>query len=187
VAIVLGAVEDSSPLIDKLKEARKRAGSVVGVSGGEEEVKEKEKDVEARRAQYKQACRVHAEAFEALTALQQSNVPWYMLAERLKAGVRDVQARYCPHINRYFASAEQMRLTRREEFGFAPATEVDFGAPAPVPVSGLTMVQMQAQRQAAGAGVQTQAQTVALWARLDASLSTLLPALMPREDFHPIR
>ena len=123
------------------------------------------KEAEDSKADYKQAMKVHAEAFEVITALQQSRTPWMCLTEQARAAVRNQQSMHCPHLQRYFSSPLHMHQARTEEFGFLPAAN------------------STASLYAANSGPRVDS----VWNEFNNAIVKVLPNLLPQANFHHIR
>jgi DNA polymerase sigma len=106
---------------------------------------------------YRTVCKVHVEAYEALSALMTCKTPWYLLKEKLKNTVKFMCSLYCPVFKRFFPRPQDMTEMRYQALQFSPAL------PSPQPVSG------------------------ALLHALDQQLVLALPSLFPDYDYAAVR
>jgi hypothetical protein len=113
------------------------------------------------RGNYKQALRIHSEAYETIVAVMESRILWNMVSPERRSQLPLFQFLYCPHLQRSFPSAADLQTVRISEFGF----DCDPHVLDPVPS------QVRGE----------------VCARVAAAVGALLPSLLPRPDFEAVR
>jgi hypothetical protein len=113
------------------------------------------------RGNYKQALRIHSEAYETIVAVMESRILWNMVSPERRSQLALFQFLYCPHLQRSFPSAADLQTVRISEFGF----DCDPHVLDPVPS------QVRGE----------------VCARVAVAVGALLPSLLPRPDFEAVR
>jgi len=105
----------------------------------------------------RQNFRLQSDAHDALCTLSSNSVAWLILPDDLKFSIAAIEELYCSIFNRYFSSFASRDAARVSDLGFVP--EVPKNA--------------------------TFNESVLL--KLDSSISSLMPTLLPQPDFHTKR
>ena len=150
------------------REEREKTSAALGLTNDAGGLTKKDNDEDNNHdgATFRQISRMQLETFDTIVALRANGITWSMLTDNQRVDVLRSEKLFCTIFNRFFDSEQSMAGGRLRELGFVPAPARDLGA-----LGDLGGDEGRSRQLAA----------------LDASITELLPTMMPAADFESKR
>lgn len=127
------------------------------------------------RSAFKQALRIHLEAYETIVTIMESRVLWNMLPETTRSVLALQEHLYCPHLQRCFTSENERKQCRLKEYGF------DFTDSMSSTNTNSTITTRLNNNN------NTEENTILIWKTVNKCINELIPTLLPNSNFQLLR